>query len=140
MAKHFVLIVVFSLLVPFARAQQAVPEALRSSDPWHLVESHGESLGWALFVREKAASTDSLEAYYDSHGRAQAWRATIDGVLYAEAPTAGAFVVTESLRMAYEVYQQQKHLLEALELLDVIEAHVKQCGKHAACAEKEVSH
>lgn len=122
-----------SVLVTSAAAAQDRPISsteLPSIDTilseWIEVHSGGDSLSYAIYVSDAPARTDTAEVYFNVDGQPRAWRAVVGGIRYAHVPTVGLFVVDDSLSDAFSVYATRRPLLEALELLQVIEARVKQ--------------
>ena len=92
---------------------------------WQRVHTDGDSLSYAVYIAEHVERADTAEVFFNVHGRPSAWRAVVGGTRYAHVPTVGLFVVDDSLAAASRVYATRRHLLEALELLHMIERRVR---------------
>lgn len=116
--KGLLLLICLISLPAFA---QQIPSEIDALTRWQLVEASRDTLGYAVFV----SAPDSLEVLYNVRGEPNSWRAVIGGAEWIRTEISGPFEVTPDVRSAYAVWTQHRERLEAIELYQMIRAHIR---------------
>ena len=101
---------------------QPVLNVIEVASTWERVLFTGDSLGYGVFLNHvDSTRTDRAILFYNDKRVPTAWRAEIAGQEYIQAPGFGVFAITDSVRIAKAVLEQQPNVLDALLLISMIE-------------------